>query len=128
MIPTRRELWTVHLPAALWLGLVTAALVVPVSPDLPEWVPRLFHFRLLDKVVHAGMFAVLGLLSVRSFRLLPIPAPRLAVLLAASSYGAASEIAQHLLTERSGELGDFAADALGALVGVVAAGLLRPGS
>jgi len=126
--PSRREIWTVHLPAALWLGLVTAALAVPVSPDLPEWVPRLFHFRLLDKVVHGAMFAVLGLLAVRSFRLLPVPAPRLAVLLAASAYGAASEVAQHLLTDRAGELADFAADVVGTALGVLAAALLRTGS
>jgi len=126
--PTRRELWTVHLPAVAWLALVTAALAVPVSPELPGWVPRLFHFRLLDKVVHLVMFAVLALLGVRSFRRLPVPAPRLAVLLAASAYGAASEVAQHLLTDRAGELADFVADALGAVVGVLTAALLRTGS
>jgi len=126
--PIRRELWTVHLPAVAWLGMVTAALAVPVSPDLPGWVPRLFHFQLLDKVVHAAMFAVLGLLGVRSFRLLRVPVPRLAVLVAASAYAAASEVAQHLLTERSGEPADVLADVLGAAVGVAAAAMLRSGS
>ena len=116
----RRDLLTAHLPAAAWLLAVTLSLAAPKRDfaDLPVWWPELLHVHALDKVVHALLFAVLALLLGRSFRLLPIfRRPLVAAFLAASLYGLATEVGQHLLTDRAGELADWGADVLGAALG-----------
>lgn len=120
-------LWTAHVPAALWLVLMTIALAVPSdTADLPAWWPRILHFQALDKVIHGALFAVAALLLARSFRhLRRVPRPLLAALVATALYGGVTEVGQHLLTDRSGELADVAADVAGAAVGVLAATRLR---
>ena len=119
-MPTRRrELYTHHLPALVWLSLVTLALAVPGDrADLPEWWPRILHFHALDKVIHGLLFLVAGLLLARSLRCLSrVARPALAACALLVAYGAATEVVQHLLTTRSGEAADFAADAAGAAAG-----------
>jgi VanZ family protein len=117
----RRDLLTVHLPAALWFLAVTAALAMPKRDfaDLPAWWPPILHFQALDKVVHAILFAVLALLVGRSFRRFgALRRPLLAAFLATALYGLATEVGQHTLTDRSGELADWGADVLGAAAGI----------
>lgn len=124
----RRDLLTVHLPAAVWFVVLTVALAWPKGDlaDLPEWWPRLLHFQALDKVVHAILFAVLAFLLARSFRRLAIfRRPLLAAFLAASLYGLVTEIGQETLTDRSGEVGDWVADVVGAAAGVAPLALRR---
>ena len=65
-----------------------------------------------DKVVHALLFALLAATARLRF------GPARAVLLAVVAYAAVSEVVQALLlSERSGDLWDLLADAVGALVG-----------
>lgn len=118
-MPTRRrDLYTHHLPALLWMALLTVALLVPPSPDLPEWLPRAFHFKHLDKVVHGAMFLAAGLLLARSFgRLRRLRFPALAAFVLLGAYGVASEVAQQVWTARNGEVADAAADLAGAATG-----------
>lgn len=114
----RRDLYTHHLPALLWMALVSAALVIPPSPDLPEWLPRAFHFAALDKVVHGLMFLAAGVLVARSFgRLRRWRFPALAAFVLLGAYGVASEVAQQVWTARNGEVADAAADLAGAAAG-----------
>jgi hypothetical protein len=124
----RRDLLTVHLPAAVWFLLLNVALAWPKGDlaDLPEWWPRLLHFQALDKVVHAVLFGVLALLLGRAFRRLAVfRRPLVAAFLAASLYGLVTEIGQETLTDRSGELGDWVADVVGAAAGVAPLALRR---
>lgn len=130
-MPTRRrELYTHHLPALFWMALLTVALLVPPSPDLPDWLPRVLHFKYLDKVVHGAMFLAAGVLVARSFgRLRRIRFPALAACALLCAYGLASEVAQHVWTARNGEVADAAADVAGATAGaglVALAAALRP--
>lgn len=123
----RRDLLTAHLPAVLWLVLMTVALAAPSDlADLPGWWPRLLHFQALDKVVHGLLFAVAGGLLARSFRRLPgLRRPVLAGFLAAAAYGGATEVGQHLFTDRQGEVMDVVADVAGAAAGALAAAVVR---
>ncbi|HUO86027.1 MAG TPA: VanZ family protein [Thermoanaerobaculia bacterium] len=117
----RRELLTVHLPAALWWLAVTVALAAPQRnfADLPHWFPDFLHFQWIDKVVHAVLFGILGLLVARSFRLLPaFRRPLLGAFLATCLYGLAAEVGQEVLTDRSGEVGDWLANVFGAALAI----------
>lgn len=116
-----RETWTVHLPALLWWLAVTVALAAPQHnfADLPDWYPRVLQFQALDKVIHALLFGILGLLSARSFRLLPLlRRPLLTAFLLTSLYGLIVEVGQEVLTDRSGEVGDWVANVVGAAVAI----------
>lgn len=126
----RRDLLTVHLPAALWFLGVTAALAMPKRDfaDLPSWWPPILHFQGLDKVVHALLFAVLALLLGRSFRRLALfRRPLVSAFLVTALYGLATEVGQHTLTDRAGEAADWGADVLGAALGVAPLALGRRG-
>jgi hypothetical protein len=120
-VPARRQLLTHHLPAVLWLAAMTVALAVPADrADLPGWWPRLLHFHALDKVIHGLLFLVAALLLARSLRCLSaLRWPLLTALLLLVAYGAATELAQHLFTDRRGEAMDVAADVGGATAGVL---------
>lgn len=125
--PPASPLWTAHVPAALWLVLMTVALAVPSDvADLPAWWPRILHFQSLDKVIHGFLFAVAALLLARSFRHLPwLSRPLLAALVVTALYGGLTEVGQHLFTDRDGELADVAADVAGAGAGALLATRLR---
>ncbi len=125
----RRDLLVHHLPAAVWLLLTTVALALPSNmADLPEWVPRWLHFQALDKVIHAFLFLGTGLLLARSLRRFRgLWKPLLVAFLLAAAYGAATEVAQGLFTDRDAEVLDAVADAAGAAVGVLLAAAAKAG-
>jgi len=95
------------------------------------WLAGLFPGA--DKVIHFGLYAVLGALLCRAVLLGGRPARRsTAIALAAglgALYGASDELHQLFVTGRSAELLDLLADGLGSLSGSVAwaffEGLLR---
>ncbi len=108
---------------------MTVALAVPSdTADLPAWWPRILHFQALDKVIHFLLFAVASALVVRSFRRLArLPRPALLAFLAVAAYGGVTEVGQHVLTDRQGELADVGADVVGAGVGVAVMAAARAG-
>jgi hypothetical protein len=116
----RRDLLFVHLPAVAWFCVTTLALAAPPDlADLPEWVPRWLRFQMLDKAVHGVLFAVAALLLARSLlRLARVRRPLLTALLMTAGYGLATEVGQHLFTERTGEPADLVADVAGAALGI----------
>lgn len=106
-------------PAALWLLLVTAALLMPHIPAPPGGIVG------LDKGVHFVLFLVLALLWKRAWGARPGASRR--VLAAGLAYGALTEALQYLLPiGRSAELLDLLADAAGLLAGLAAAAAWRP--
>lgn len=104
------------LPALLWaLGIW----ILSSQPDLPGGELDLPY---LDKLAHAGIFAVLAGLSM----LAGAPA-RLAWMLA-TGWGVIDEIHQGFVPLRTPELADLAADSVGALLAVLAVKWLAPRS
>lgn len=75
-----------------------------------------------DKFVHAGLFALLGALAVRSWLLAP---QRLRVVVGLLLVGVLTEALQSRIPGRSASLGDWLADALGLALGFL---LARPAS
>ena len=73
-----------------------------------------------DKFVHAGLFALLGALAVRSWLLAP---QRLRVVFGLLLLGVLTEVLQSRIPGRSASLADWLADALGLALGFL---LARP--
>ena len=94
----------------LWLGFVLIVSVIPVSgpkTDLPA-----------DKIAHFVFYGMTSIILFRHFvkKATPVRAFYSSVAIA-RVYGAAIEVVQYFLPYRSFELGDMAANALGALLG-----------
>lgn len=85
--------------------------VPPRTPSLPG----------LDKLVHAGVYALLAFLAARAFATLPRSyAPRTlawAAVVFAVLYGLSDEVHQAFVPERTADIWDLVADALGAFAG-----------
>ena len=107
MIPRR---WV---PTALWAALILVLTSVPGSsvPDGPAG---------LDKVVHFGLYAVLGALATRALleRTRPAPPALLRLLLAIACFALADEAHQQLIPGRSLDALDIMADVAGAGVAI----------
>lgn len=112
------------IPAILW-HLVSLLLMclpgstIPVSP----WLEAIHA----DKLVHIGMFGLLCLLWCLAFSKLQFTGTRrrqyfLLILTGCIVYGTAMEFVQkYWVSNRSFELGDIAADSVGAIGGYIAA-------
>ena len=101
-----------------WLAfqLLLTSLPGPVLPEVHTSLP-------IDKVVHVGMYGMLGLLLVRAVlagrALDPWPIGWLLLLAAAmSSLGAADELHQLFIPGRDAEVGDWLADTIGGVCGL----------
>jgi VanZ family protein len=110
-------------PALIWAAVLFGLSSIPGTklPNIPA--PN------IDKVVHAGVYVVLGMLCLRGLRRTsPLTGAR-AVILAtclAALYGVSDELHQFFTPNRSPDWHDAAADAAGGLVGaLVAAGATR---
>jgi VanZ family protein len=104
-----------------WLPVVIycAAIFIQSSRPAPESIPAVPY---LDKLLHAGAYALLGLLFFRAYRTTRLkdhPA-RLAFfsILSAGIYGISDEFHQCFVPSRSAELMDAFADFLGGVLGV----------
>ena len=75
-----------------------------------------------DKVVHVAAYAVLAFLLRRGLLASPVTAPAVVAVLAAVAYGALVEGIQSILPWRRAEWWDLGANALGAVMAVVAGG------
>ncbi|MCA1710726.1 MAG: VanZ family protein [Actinobacteria bacterium] len=93
---------------AAFTAVVLISLVVLFAPRTPseQGIPH------IDKLVHGTLFLALAVTTRWRF------GPRLAGLVAVLAYAAASELVQQRwLAQRDGDVKDFAADAVGALLG-----------
>jgi VanZ family protein len=103
---------TAYLPAMAWAALVAGlagATNLPAAPALPH----------LDKFMHFGAYAVLGLLLGWGWLRTGGRPHRLWLLLFALLLGISDEVRQARIPERQGEVADWMADALGAAAGLL---------
>ena len=107
-------------PAIIWLILSSIAFILPGSA-LPknDW----FAIVQLDKWIHVGLFSVmifLWCLPIFHKSTIPLTLTKLfiGISIAFFSYGIIMEFIQHFfISNRSFDIGDIAADAVGCLVG-----------
>ena len=113
-----RSFW----PAFVWLTTSSIALCLPGSV-LPkeDWFSKIQ----LDKWIHVGIFGVMVLLWCLPLLHRPVIEAALSKLfirisIAILGYGILMELVQHfLILNRSFDLGDIAADAVGCLIGLI---------
>jgi VanZ family protein len=99
------------LPSLLWASLIFYLSSRSEMPEPSFWLPPF-----ADKIVHAGLYAILAGLLYPAFRLggfNPIRAACLALLFA-SLFGATDEWHQSFVAKRSSDVWDWVADTVGA--------------
>lgn len=102
--------------AGAYLLAAFAATHAPVSPGGDLWFPH------VDKLVHVTIFTGLSLL-VAAWRTTRFDPPRRAAVVTfvlCLLYAAADELSQAFIPKRQTDLRDFAADAVGTLLGLAA--------
>ena len=114
----RRWTWLLPFALAAAISFLSHRPALPFGLQLPQ--P-------LDKLAHAAAFAALAAAAEfawsRSGRGSPLHRRQLGVLLAACAFGAIDEWHQSFVPGRDASLGDWAADALGAMAGLAAMAL-----
>ena len=113
----KRDSLALRWAAALgWAAAIFLSSSRPIVTDIPDWLQAIPHS---DKMVHAGVYAVLCVLLCRAFsarRSVLSPQVLVAAVFACSAYGLSDEFHQRFVAERCFDLMDLAADALGAAV------------
>jgi VanZ family protein len=105
----------IWVPVIVWC----AVIFVQSGSAAPDVVPRLPH---IDKVVHAGVYGLLGFLVCRALVTVDVlrRRPRLLVALgtfAAALYGLSDEWHQSFVPERTADVLDLTADTIGGFIG-----------
>jgi VanZ family protein len=107
--------------ALYWLPLILYCVLIYIQSAYPspEQIPS---FRFVDKMLHLGAYAIMGILFYRAYRTLKIR-DNLQLLMmlsvvSASLYGVSDEIHQSFVPFRSAEVADAIADFCGAVCGV----------
>ena len=107
--------------ALYWLPLILYCLFIYIQSDhpSPEQIPI---FPYVDKVLHATVYGILGILFYRAYQTLKLK-DNIKMLMflsvaSASLYGISDEIHQSFVPFRQAEVADAIADMLGAILGV----------
>lgn len=110
------------LPVIVWTIIIIFIIAIPGS-SIPD--SSLFQIPHFDKIIHTGIFFILGFLSVYGFTkqgdstILKNYAYTSAVVFCVI-YGGLTEVIQHLfITERSGEITDTLANTTGSAAGIL---------
>lgn len=107
-----------------WLPVILYCLLIFIQSSYPATrsLPSIPH---MDKLAHAGAYALLGFLFFRLFQSTGIwkSAVLLVIFsaLASSLFGISDEIHQHFVPSRTADIMDVMADAAGSLLGAVTA-------
>ncbi|MBW6479574.1 MAG: VanZ family protein [Bacteroidales bacterium] len=116
------------LPAIVWTIVIFFIIAIPGS-SIPE--SPLFLIPHFDKIVHTGIFLLLGIFSAYGFfkqgnkKFIKRNAYTLAVVFCVL-YGGLTEVIQHFyIAERTGELADIIANTTGSATGVLLFYFLR---
>lgn len=121
MIPSNRD---PILAASYWIPPICLCVVIFLvsSRSVPAAVPR---FLFSDKIMHAGGYAVLSVFFLRAFLhggpALRIGAAVAAAVIVTSLFGVSDEVHQIFVPSRTASVGDVTADAVGAVLGALAA-------
>ena len=105
-----------------WLPILLYCLLIFIQSSFPasEHVPE---FDFSDKLLHVGAYAVLGFLLYRAFSAMDKGATTVRLIAMSifltALYGASDEIHQYFVPSRSAEFLDFAADAIGGILGAM---------
>jgi VanZ family protein len=105
-----------------WLPVLVYCLIIFIQSSFPatEHIPE---FDFSDKLLHAAVYAVLGMLLYRAFNAMhkrPSTASLVVLsILITALYGASDEVHQYFVPSRNAEFLDFAADAVGGMIGVM---------
>ena len=106
-------------PAVVWAGLIVVATSLPNTPAGPEVTG-------LDKVVHLGLYGVLGALTLRAAVTgHPALGTMLVWLGAIAAFAAVDEWHQAFIPNRSADVIDWAADVAGAALGIASMAALK---
>ena len=103
-----------------WLAPVLWALLLFVASSIPGTSYPDVAFQYADKIVHVGIYGMLGALLALAARLSKPWSVRKVWLFAvalAAAYGATDELHQLFVPNRSADLRDLLADAVGAALG-----------
>ena len=98
------------IPVVLWAAIILTGTSVPSVPDAGP--PG------SDKLVHFGMYAVLGLLAMRAAWEGGGPRTIVMTLAGVALFAAVDEWHQHFIPTRSADMADWVADVAGATVGI----------
>lgn len=123
MLVNRKLEFKSYLPGIAWFFIVLFLMCLPgkVLPKVDDWYNTI-HF---DKWIHAGVFGFLCILFCMPYRKLELSRKRkikyfVIVALCVSGFGYLTEIIQkYWIPGRAYELLDWAADSLGAFIGVL---------
>ena len=92
------------------------------SRPVPESIPAVPY---LDKLLHAGAYAILGVLFFRAYRTTALGGKLFYIItlstLSAGLYGISDELHQYFVPYRSADIGDALADFIGSAIGAFAA-------
>ena len=103
-----------------WLPVIAYCLMIFLQSarPAPENLPEIAH---LDKLLHAGAYAVLSALFFRAFETLPIKEHIGLIaslsILSASLYGIGDELHQSFVPHRNADIADAVADMAGSVLG-----------
>jgi VanZ family protein len=108
--------WIAWLPVVIWAGLLFVLSSIPGS-RIPS-----FRISYADKIAHALLYGIFGLLCSRALRRTAGLGPGASVAGAAAialSYGIIDEVHQMFVPKRSSELLDLVADVAGGSLGAI---------
>jgi VanZ family protein len=107
-----------------WLPVLVFCLIIFIQSSFPA-TAHIPEFDFSDKLLHAAVFAVLGILVYRALNAMhnrPSTASLVVLsILITALYGASDEIHQYFVPSRHAEFLDFVADAVGGIIGVMVA-------
>jgi VanZ family protein len=105
-----------------WLPLIVSCLAIFIQSSHPG-PERMPDVRFLDKLLHFGAYAVLGILFFRAYETLPHKDNRNLLIFfsiaSATLYGISDEIHQYFVPYRHADILDAAANTLGSTCGVI---------
>ena len=110
-----------------WLPVVLYCLLIFIQSSYPatESLPSFPH---MDKLAHAGAYALLGFFFFRAFRTTSVGKKTVWLVifsaLSATLYGISDEIHQYFVPSRTADVLDMAANTAGSVIGAIAAQLV----
>jgi VanZ family protein len=118
------KLITLFVKPLIWLAIIAVLCFMPAE-DIPQ--TPLFRIPHFDKIVHFGMYFILAVLLSRPVKTVRLPV-WLSTLLISVFIGGLIEILQYAITNsRSANWGDFFADFVGAIIGLLVYGWIVKG-